>query len=1182
MKFKAALHAVVRFLKSRITITVLGLLALALLIWFGGPLLAIAGYEPLATVTARLVTLLVIAIIWGGSHYIKGLKEARSHRQAVDTLLNGDEQQPQDELAKRDIAVLRERMQKALDILKHARFSKSRDIYQLPWYMLIGPPGSGKTTALQNSGLEFPLKEQLGDDAIEGIAGTRQCDWWFTNQAVLIDTAGRYTTQDSHASQDSTAWQGFLGLLRKYRPKQPINGVIIFVSLADLLSQTRTERHLHARAIKQRVQELQNQLGMTFPVYVMFTKADLIAGFTEFFRNMSEEEREQVWGMTFTIEHDEKGAVSSFNKEFHNMINRLTQRLFHRLQFEHDQDNRAAIYEFPRQLRLLQSAADDFLKEIFAPNPFEKPTMLRGVYIASATQEGVPIDRVMSQLGNNFGLAEPPMRRQTGEGESYFIKRFFEEIVIPEHELASVNLHHKNKHRWIRHGVLASSALISIWLLFSWSGSYSWNKQLVDEVSGSISQYQHLADRASIDENIVDLNHQLNLLRDLPAGYSGVIPESGPKNYGLYQGDKLGQAGKTAYQNGLYNKFVPFLLNSLIDEMEHNSEHRDYLYETLKTYLMLFNQDKFDAIQLNTWFEVYLEHRFSGTVNKDLRSSLQSHLAALLESHIKGAVYNESAVVAARELLLTVPLAERAYQRIKSELIKSHIPDFRVIDVLGSDSIKIFKRKSGLPLQQGISGLYTYKGFHGLFNIEKRRIIRSLMEDSWVYGEGVQDGNEQQSTDSTLSKQVTAKYFRDYIYVWQELLDDLTLDRVVNLEDGVFVTKVLTGPEQPIQNIIKAVQENVRLTHLPQSDEADMALDVAGKVAATSFSSQKSRLTRIMPDNMPNLTKSLPGKEVEYAFDTILKLGEAQFIQIEKTSRLYHEYLERLYMPGGIAKQAYSNQLNGEGSNELSVAIRRLKSDIPPPFSDWLGDISTETTQLFAQGSRQHINEAWKGTVLAEYKRAIAGRYPLNKASSDDIKLRDFERFFGYGGTLEQFFSEYLKPFVNTSRSTWTFKKDIGLDHKVLRTFQNAEKIRTAFFAEGSQKLNVGFSLRPVYLDRHITHLLLELDGQELSYSHGPSRFRQFSWPGDRNKLQTRIVFTPAKAGLPANTSYAGEWSWFRFIDNVTQNRADTKDDKILHLAVQGNHAHVELVPDTVNNPFWNKALEAFSCPATL
>ena len=65
--------------------------------------------------------------------------------------------------------------------------------------MIIGPPGSGKTTALINSGLKFPLARGATPEAVAGVGGTRYCDWWFTEDAVLIDTAGRYTTQDSDA-----------------------------------------------------------------------------------------------------------------------------------------------------------------------------------------------------------------------------------------------------------------------------------------------------------------------------------------------------------------------------------------------------------------------------------------------------------------------------------------------------------------------------------------------------------------------------------------------------------------------------------------------------------------------------------------------------------------------------------------------------------------------------------------------------------------------------------------------------------------------------------------------------------------------------------------------------------------------------------------------------------------------
>lgn len=68
------------------------------------------------------------------------------------------------------------------------RFSRQY-LYQLPWYVIIGAPGAGKTTALVNSGLHFPLADRFGKSALRGVGRTRNCDWWFTNDAVLLDTA---------------------------------------------------------------------------------------------------------------------------------------------------------------------------------------------------------------------------------------------------------------------------------------------------------------------------------------------------------------------------------------------------------------------------------------------------------------------------------------------------------------------------------------------------------------------------------------------------------------------------------------------------------------------------------------------------------------------------------------------------------------------------------------------------------------------------------------------------------------------------------------------------------------------------------------------------------------------------------------------------------------------------------
>jgi len=110
----------------------------------------------------------------------------------------------------------------------------SRYLYELPWYIFIGPPGAGKTEALKNCGLEFPLRKGDGPISIDGGAGTRDCDWVFTNEAVFIDTAGRYTTQSSDQAVDSASWTSFLDLLKKNRPREPINGVIVAISVKDL------------------------------------------------------------------------------------------------------------------------------------------------------------------------------------------------------------------------------------------------------------------------------------------------------------------------------------------------------------------------------------------------------------------------------------------------------------------------------------------------------------------------------------------------------------------------------------------------------------------------------------------------------------------------------------------------------------------------------------------------------------------------------------------------------------------------------------------------------------------------------------------------------------------------------------------------------------------------------------
>ena len=234
---------------TRIVLAGVGVASLASLVYFAGPFIAIGDFHPLDNYIVReiVIVLLVAAVAsFGGFKFYRRKKNAAALASGVS----------ETEKRESDEAPLKDKMKDALATLKAAGGGKKDFLYDLPWYLLIGPPGSGKTTALINSGLKFPLLQGASPAAVAGVGGTRYCDWWFTDEAVLIDTAGRYTTQDSDAALDKESWFAFLSLLKKNRPRQPINGVIVAISLEDLMTLSQVDLAAHSAAIRARLLEL--------------------------------------------------------------------------------------------------------------------------------------------------------------------------------------------------------------------------------------------------------------------------------------------------------------------------------------------------------------------------------------------------------------------------------------------------------------------------------------------------------------------------------------------------------------------------------------------------------------------------------------------------------------------------------------------------------------------------------------------------------------------------------------------------------------------------------------------------------------------------------------------------------------------------------------------------------------
>ena len=317
------MKASTRFVQSAVNLGAAGAL-----LWFAAPLLAFGTWHPFDDMRARVALLALVALLLLGLRGLRVLLARRRNERLLKGLESGDAGPELSQRFRQALAMLRQGIE-----AKGTRrwWQGRRQVQQLPWYLIIGAPGGGKTTALLHSGLRFPLAERLGRDPLAGTGGTRHCDWWFSQDAVFIDTAGRYTTQDSDAAADAREWQQFLALLRRHRPVQPINGVIVSVSVPDLLHGG-AELARQAAAVAARLDELRRELDLAFPVYLLVTKADLLAGFVETFGDLDAAQREQLWGLVFDA--DAAGIPADLGPRLADLAQRLARRSPEALQHE--------------------------------------------------------------------------------------------------------------------------------------------------------------------------------------------------------------------------------------------------------------------------------------------------------------------------------------------------------------------------------------------------------------------------------------------------------------------------------------------------------------------------------------------------------------------------------------------------------------------------------------------------------------------------------------------------------------------------------------------------------------------------------------------------------------------------------------------------------------------------------
>ncbi|MDO5604974.1 MAG: type VI secretion system membrane subunit TssM [Paracoccus sp. (in: a-proteobacteria)] len=1186
-------------------VTMLGIFALCAAIWFGGPM---TGWPPLVGLWLRVSLITAILGVTALILVIRWRRRVRAAREIEAAIIPA---QPEG-----DGTALAEKMQQALSVLKKSGGAAS--LYDLPWYVIIGPPGAGKTTAIANSGLEFPLAQ---DTALSGFGGTRNMDFWFAEDAILIDTAGRYTTQDSDAIADKASWDAFLDLLKKTRPNQPINGVILSFSVQDMLTENPETLARHAETVRARLAELHERLKIDFPVYVMFTKADLIAGFREYFSSFSASRRKLVWGATFQTSDRKAITHEAVPAEFDRLVARLSDEVADRLSEEPDGISRIAIFGLPGQMALLRDNIADFLRRIFEPTRYKTNAILRGFYFTSGTQEGTPIDQVLGAIESG---ADGPSVFQpafmSGRGKSFFIHDLLKRVIIPEQGWVSHDRKAVRRAVAIRTASLTAIAVVTLGSAAALGYSYWKNLSLVRTAQADTQSYA----RAAVDElnrDIIDdtdlrpIVPLLNDLQTMPAGYGDSEEGNIWEQLGLGQRERLNLVATETYAEALERMLRPRLILELETQMPQiiASGEMTQIYRALKVYLLLGKQGQStDDAAIQAWFAESWGAEYPGLAGADFSRQLQQHLTAMLALDDKRrplVSLDQATVDRARAAIAQLPLDEQAFAIIRDGAIARGLPDWKLTERLDASATRVFdSRAEGGLAALNVPGLYTYDGFWDYFVGQLQVVGAELRRDQWVLGDAAGSTDIEQRLQR-LDLDLLVRYRTEFMRAWGSVLDNLTLaSMVADKPRYEALGAASSASASPLLQLVTAIDRETYLTRkFDEAEAAEAAVaaeagSVAGQVGTRLGSRAMSRTTgttRILLEAMTSNAGGVEGIANAAtgggggAIDAMAILEPIEAITKEFDG--WHVLLlgdvgqRPIDTVLGNLGAIWENMRLAESNPEISAAalpgllnaLTQYNSQLPVPLANMLSRAESDFRSGASDASIEQMNRALTDRITFMCRETIAVSYPFAN-SERSLSIDNFTRFFGPGGEMDRYFTEYLEPYVERTAEglRWREDREIAqrLSDNTLRQFERAERIRRAFFAGGGSQPSVEISVTQIDAHPTIESATLSINDTLVPTVTG-SLPRTVIWPGTGRS--TVLQLTPTLDRPSQERVDGSSWTFIEFLQKASsrQQRGDTLRATYI---IGGRNITYDFTINAIANPFLMPELKEFQCPQSV
>lgn len=829
--------------------------------------------------------------------------------------------------AEQELKILEDDVINAKKFFQENRKNYFQNKKNIPIYLILGPAHFGKTTILSQAGLDLV---DFNNEKMNRISPTKYCSFWFSKNAIYIDSAGEYTKPDITKPRDDIIWQGFIKLLQKYFGKSSIAGVLIVLDL-PAIAQSKDVLAKTLFCVRERIYEI-SSLVTTLNTHIVFSKCDCISGFKEFFSLLDTKQRLQPFGISFA-ESRKNNLLPFFEEKFDELIKQLNKQVISNCKKTTQPNDRPLIKMFPSQLNSIRQTIIAVIGRI----PSSNQIMLSGIYFTSSIQKGAPINPIKSKLLDTLKLKEKATYNlESNKSNSYFVEKIFKEtIVIPTNKNNS-----QKKLKLTNIYTLVVAIVIAATCSFLGYKNYQKNLEEINQIDYSL-QYQDTGELYNLFNTANQAQKQSNSPW-LKIGVNKVAP--------------LGQALKKLHLK-LFTKNLGAQLEGYLNTALESQGPIDNqkVYRGLQSYLMLGNPNKLNKEHLRNWFNNYWGIVYESNEQKE---KLEQQLDEVLQKSFQLKL-DKNLIESTRGYLNSLSTTQIMYVFLENKF------DIK--------SIKFNKNNS-------VSNMYTREDFNSIYKQHIPNLVKNIPNHDWVLG------NVILQTEGFIPEDVISElqnmYIENFVLAWKKAIATEMNYDLKELEKNLEYIHNILLPNSPLLKLLQQVKLNTNFKQAPNelTEEIKFSLGDFSEVDLGQLQKHLKDLSLYISDiiksSNPNktaflsLTKYYQENQSGFPIAEIDKFAEKQPELLQNYLNFITDYIWQILFN---STKTYINKVwQEEVVQEYEKTIKdkypifkKGKEDIPlddfNKFFDTNGIISNFfKTNISQFVNTEHANWTWK------------------------------------------------------------------------------------------------------------------------------------------------------------------------------------------------------------------------------